>query len=90
MLWIVNVIGSFVLGSLNGYFLKSGKSTILFLTTGMLGSFTTFSTFTGAWYSQLQEHLLFGALYGIVMTITCFTAAYIGYFLNRGKQTWNG
>ena len=90
MLWIVNILGSFVLGSLNGYFIKNGKPAMLFLTTGMLGAFTTFSTFTGEWFNHLQEHVIHGIIYGLVMTFTCFTAAFIGYFLNRGKPAWNG
>ncbi|MDN4493412.1 fluoride efflux transporter FluC [Ureibacillus aquaedulcis] len=90
MLWIVNLIGSFVLGSLNGFFLRNDKPAKLFLTTGMLGAFTTFSTFTGHWFTRLQEHFLLGVLYALAMTFLCFAAAYFGYFLNRGKQTWNG
>jgi len=90
MLWFVNVLGSFVLGSLNGYYLKKGTSAKLFLTTGMLGAFTTFSTFTGNWFNQLQDHFLLGIVYGLAMTVACFAAAFAGYFLNRGKQAWNG
>ncbi|MCM3389260.1 fluoride efflux transporter FluC [Ureibacillus chungkukjangi] len=90
MLWIVNILGSLILGSLNGYFLKNEKPSNLFLTTGMLGAFTTFSTFTGNWFSLLQENLLSGIVYGLVMTLLCFIAALLGYILNRGKQAWNG
>jgi len=46
---IVNVVGSFVMGSLAGYFLlRPGYSqeVRLFLTTGVLGGFTTFSAFS--------------------------------------------
>ena len=46
---IVNVLGSFVMGLLAGYFLfRPGISqhTRLFLTTGILGGFTTFSSFS--------------------------------------------
>ena len=46
---IVNVVGSFVMGALAGYFaLRPGISqhVRLFLTTGILGGFTTFSTFS--------------------------------------------
>lgn len=45
----VNVVGSFAMGFLAGYWaLKSGLSQPLrlFLTTGMLGGFTTFSAFS--------------------------------------------
>jgi CrcB protein len=46
---IVNVIGSFLMGALAGYFaFRPGISqhVRLFLTTGILGGFTTFSTFS--------------------------------------------
>jgi CrcB protein len=46
---IVNIAGSFVMGLLAGYFmLRTGISQHLrlFLTTGILGGFTTFSTFS--------------------------------------------
>lgn len=46
---IVNVLGSFLLGVLAGYFLaRPGTSAPwkLFLTTGLLGGFTTFSAFS--------------------------------------------
>jgi CrcB protein len=46
---IVNVLGSFVMGVLAGYFaFRPGiaQHTRLFLTTGILGGFTTFSAFS--------------------------------------------
>jgi CrcB protein len=46
---IVNIVGSLVMGLLTGFFaLKAdpGQAWRLFLTTGMLGGFTTFSTFS--------------------------------------------
>jgi CrcB protein len=46
---IVNVVGSFVMGLLTGYFLfRPGvpQHARLFLTTGILGGFTTFSAFS--------------------------------------------
>jgi CrcB protein len=45
----VNVVGSLVMGLLAGYFAFRGEATQawrLFLTTGILGGFTTFSTFS--------------------------------------------
>jgi len=47
--FIVNVVGSFVMGVLAGYFAyRAGvpQHVRLFLTTGILGGFTTFSTFS--------------------------------------------
>ena len=46
---IVNVVGSFLMGALAGYFvLRTGipQHVRLFLTTGILGGFTTFSAFS--------------------------------------------
>jgi len=45
----INVVGSFVMGVLAGYFALRGEAPQemrLFLTTGVLGGFTTFSTFS--------------------------------------------
>lgn len=90
MLWIANVLGSFVLGSLNGYFQRKESKWLLFLTTGMLGAFTTFSTFTENWFHLLQKNVLIGLLFGIGMTVASVLAAFVGYNLNRGKRKWNG
>jgi fluoride exporter len=46
---IVNVLGSFVIGAAAGYFAMHGhgkQRLLLFLTTGVLGGFTTFSAFS--------------------------------------------
>ena len=46
---VVNIVGSFIMGLLAGYFLMRpgiGQHTRLFLTTGILGGFTTFSAFS--------------------------------------------
>lgn len=45
----VNVVGSFVMGVIAGYFAFKGIGSqrwLLFLTTGILGGFTTFSAFS--------------------------------------------
>ncbi|WP_449443492.1 fluoride efflux transporter FluC [Ureibacillus acetophenoni] len=47
MLWIVNVVGSFLLGYINGVFNRKKNNAWKFFLTGMLGAFTTFSTFFG-------------------------------------------
>lgn len=90
MLWIANILGSFILGSLNGYFERKESSYKLFFTTGLLGAFTTFSTFSESWFFRMQDNIVVGIIYAIAMTAACFTAAFIGYFLNRGKGQWNG
>jgi CrcB protein len=45
----VNIVGSFVIGLIAGYFALKGHASqawLLFLTTGILGGFTTFSAFS--------------------------------------------
>ena len=45
----VNVVGSFAMGAVVAYFAlrgQGGQSWLLFLTTGVLGGFTTFSAFS--------------------------------------------
>lgn len=45
----INVFGSFLMGAIAGYFAFKGESSQhwrLFLTTGILGGFTTFSAFS--------------------------------------------
>ena len=45
----VNIVGSFIMGIIAGYFALRGTASqawLLFLTTGILGGFTTFSAFS--------------------------------------------
>lgn len=55
--FIVNVVGSFALGIALAYFgaRPVSESTRLFVTVGLLGAFTTFSTFSLEAVSFLQE-----------------------------------
>lgn len=84
MLWIVNGVGSFAMGILNGLFtrfLQQNMSWKLFLTTGMLGGFTTFSTFSASWLKLMQEHVVMAVIYAIIMTTLCVALASFGYLL---------
>lgn len=83
----VNVIGSFVMGLLAGWFaLKGdpGQTWRLFLTTGVLGGFTTFSAFS------LDSVLLYergvfpvAALYVVCSVALSIAALMIGLMLVR-------
>lgn len=87
MLWIANLIGSFLLGTLNGVFnKKENESLKLFLTTGMLGAFTTFSTFSEEWFFQLRENVMVGILFGTIMTVSCFLVSFLGYRIVQGDR----
>ena len=66
---IVNVIGSFLMGLLAGYFAyRAGipQHVRLFLTTGILGGFTTFSTFSLDAAVLIERHS-FGAAAGYMV-----------------------
>jgi CrcB protein len=66
---IVNVIGSFVMGLLAGFFAyRAGipQHVRLFLTTGVLGGFTTFSTFSLDAALLIERHS-FGLAAGYVV-----------------------
>jgi CrcB protein len=85
---IVNVLGSFLIGVLAAYFaFRSGggaQHTRLFLTTGVLGGFTTFSAFS------LDFALLFergefgqGAAYVAASVALSLAAIFLGLFVVR-------
>ena len=67
--FIVNVVGSFAMGLLAGYFAyRAGipQHVRLFLTTGILGGFTTFSTFSLDAALLIERHQ-FGAAAGYMV-----------------------
>ncbi|MDN5324331.1 MAG: fluoride exporter [Thermosipho sp. (in: thermotogales)] len=85
---IVNTIGAFVLSfliftSIERYEISS--SLLLFLGTGFLGAFTTFSTFTYETLTLYIEIPIRGFVYFIVNIAFGFSAAYFGMILGRGK-----
>ena len=84
---IANLIGCFLLSYLlSGKLLKSYPKMKLALTTGLLGSFTTFSTFSNETISLISDQL-----YGIAFVYVLLSAlgglllSFVGYRLgNRG------
>lgn len=84
----VNVLGSFVMGALAGYFAFRGDSSQswrLFLTTGLLGGFTTFSTFSLD-TAYLFERGAVGAAvtYVLVSVLASIAGLFLGLQLFRG------
>ncbi|MBQ0138172.1 MAG: CrcB family protein [Kurthia sp.] len=82
VLWMVNGLGSFLMGCLQGYF--SGKDFPkwkLFLTTGILGAFTTFSAFSAEWFELMNTSFFSGLLYLLGMTLFCVVLASFGHLL---------
>lgn len=88
LLWIVNGVGSFAMGVLNGLFATTSKYARwkLFLTTGMLGAFTTFSTFSASWLKLMEHHELRAVIYAVLMTALCVILASFGYLMGIGRK----
>jgi len=81
-LWVINGIGSLFLGFLTGR-IDGDSKWKLFLGTGMIGSFTTFSAFSEEWFAWLEHDGVLGVLYGVGMTTLCFILCWVG--LKAGK-----
>ena len=85
---IVNVVGSFFMGLLAGYFLARpgiSQQVRLFLTTGILGGFTTFSAFSLDTALLMERHayaLAAGYVAGSV--IASIAALFLGLTLFKG------
>jgi len=84
---IVNIVGSFVMGALAGYFaFRPGLSqhVRLFLTTGILGGFTTFSSFSLDASLLVERHAyLMAAAYVVGSVAAGISALFFGLALFR-------
>lgn len=86
----INVAGSLVMGLVAGYFAFKGEATMvwrLFLTTGILGGFTTFSAFS------LDAALLYergaatsAALYVLGSVVLSLVAVFVGLAIIRATS----
>jgi CrcB protein len=85
---IVNVIGSFLIGLLAGYFVfRPGISqdVRLFLTTGILGGFTTFSAFSLDSALLIERHAYaLATVYVAGSVAASLVALFLGLALYRG------
>ena len=83
----INVVGSFVMGLLAGYLTMRGhvpQHVRLFLTTGILGGFTTFSAFSLDAASLIQrDRFGLAAAYIGGSVILSITAVFAGLALSR-------
>lgn len=88
VLWVVNIAGSLAMGLLNAYFERSPNTELkLLLTTGLLGSFTTFSAFSAEWLDHMMQSPVQAFAYAVGMTSCCVAAAFAGYMLlKRGER----
>lgn len=82
---IINLIGSFLIGILtqllsNMY--PANKKLLLFLTTGILGGFTTFSTFSLETVNLYQNGNTLFAVLNVVLSIAlCLSGTVLGKLL---------
>ncbi|WP_074037793.1 fluoride efflux transporter CrcB [Exiguobacterium profundum] len=80
---LINLSGSFLLGFLTHMFLRTGKLSPQFVTivgTGMIGSFTTFSTFSVETIRLLDESRIGLALLYVFLSITLgLGSSWLGY-----------
>ncbi len=84
--FFVNILGSFLLGLLAGIFDNHvfNPHLKLFLTVGLLGAFTTFSTFSNESLALLQSGAIAKALIYIVASVILgVIAAAIGIFAGK-------
>lgn len=83
----INVSGSLVMGLLIGYFASQhdpGQTWRLFLTTGIIGGYTTFSAFSLETVLLYERgELLLSALYVLGSVVLSIAALFAGLFLTR-------
>lgn len=88
----VNIIGSFALGVILGLFLaKTGTTENLisnnwkvFLGTGVLGGFTTFSAFSAETFQLIENgHVSIAAIYVSLSVLLGLGAVFVGFMLMK-------
>ncbi len=85
--FVVNSLGCLVIGilmaSLEDRFLIN-PSLRIFLTIGILGGFTTFSTFSYETIAMLRNaEYIYAALNIFITVLTCLTATYVGTLIGK-------
>lgn len=83
--WVVNLLGSVVLGALTAGVVNGANPDLkVMLGTGFLGGFTTFSTASVETVRLLSgRHVWAGLLNAVGMALTCLAVAAGGYVLIR-------
>ena len=83
----VNVVGSLLMGFLTIWLLErtsAGPAARAFLLIGLLGAFTTFSTFSIETMTLVESGQIFKAVFNALLSVgLCVTAAAFGLLLGR-------
>ena len=83
----VNVLGGLAMGAISGWYMSHGNPTThsrLFLTTGVLGGFTTFSAFSLEVAQMLERgSALTAAGYSLASVLFSIMAVFMGFALLR-------
>ena len=91
---IVNLVGAFVIGlvqQLGTEALVIPDGTRLFLTTGMMGGLTTYSTFSYETVRLMESGAWHQAWINIVVTTTiCLSLCFLGIAVGRGLMVLRG
>lgn len=84
---VVNVVGSLFMGALAGFLARhgsGGEQWRLFIGVGVLGGFTTFSSFSLEMMLLIERGQAFEALtYALVSLLAGLTALYLGLIIMR-------
>ncbi len=83
----VNVIGSFLMGFLGVFLIEKVQVSVeirVFFLVGLLGAFTTFSTFSlDAFYLMQKGQNLRALVYMLGSVIICISVCWLGFMLAR-------
>ena len=85
--FITNIIGCFILGLTLGYFLKNNNQNsviFVFLTIGVCGGFTTFSTFSNEGLTLINNgNYITFLIYTIASIVLGLLAVYLGAIIYK-------
>ena len=81
---IANVLGSFTIGYIQPFLMSSFPQYTLLINVGLLGSLTTFSSFSLEVVNGLNSgDIVKSMVYGVLSLLLCIGACYLGASLSK-------